>query len=436
MGSETSNHLKTMDPTLKPKILKRVRGFPDQLPEESAQKEALLSTIIQVLKNFDFQKVHPPILELSDLFTRSLGENSDIVHKEMYSLQKGEESLTLRPEGTVSIARMFITHKMRDSLPLRWYYHGPMFRHERPQKGRFRQFHQVGVEFLGDPSIQADAEILSLSWVLVQKLALKGKTFLEINSLGSLKEREQYKKQLKAFLSPFQKQLSPESQTRLKQNPLRILDSKDPADQNLIKKAPLLRDSLGPASREKYENIKKLLAELNIPFKENTGLVRGLDYYNDLVFEWTSPELGAQSTFLAGGRYDSLIESLAGPPTPALGWALGLERLQILSRSFPVEPMQIGLLSSGEKAEKKAFQIAYKLRAEGWSVHFRFSGNFSKQMKRMSKKCLFALIYGEREHNKEEIILKDLLKKQQISFPLSQLKEELQKKILKQPELK
>ena len=410
--------------------LQRVRGFPDHLSEESFQMDSLLHVITEVFRSFDFQKVNPPILEYSELFSRTLGENSDIVNKEMYSFQKGDESLTLRPEGTASIARMFITQKMYKQLPLRWYYQGPMFRHERPQKGRFRQFYQVGVEFLGDSDEIADVEILSMAWLLIKKMKFEKKVILEINSLGSLGERKKYKDELKKFLSPFKEKLSPESQIRLQKNPLRIWDSKEKRDQEIMEKAPLLRDSLQGSTLKKYEEIKRLLRALSIPFQENRGLVRGLDYYNDLVFEWTSKELGAQSAFLAGGRYDKLIEYLGGHSTSAVGWALGLERLSLLCEFFPTRKMvQIGLLAVGERAEKKAFQLAYELRAEGFTVYYRFSGNFSKQMKRVSQKCLFALIYGEKEHAQGQILLKNLSGGEQLSFPISRLKEELKKKL-------
>lgn len=412
-------------------LLQRVRGFPDQLAEESFQLDSLLSIIRGVLESFDIHRVNPPILEYSELFFRTLGEGSDIVNKEMYSFQKGDKSLTLRPEGTASIARMFITQELSNQLPLRWYYQGPMFRHERPQKGRFRQFYQLGVEFLGDSTAKADVEILSAVWVLIQKLNIEKKVDLEINSLGSLEERKDYQKKLKQYLLPLKNKLSADSQRRLIKNPLRIWDSKEEPDQELMKKAPLLRDSLQKQSLEKFEEINEGLASLNIPFRENNRLVRGLDYYNDLVFEWTSRDLGAQSAFVAGGRYDGLIENLGGPSTPAVGWALGLERLNLLCEFFKRKPIQIGLLASGPAAEKKATQLAYELRSVGFSVYYRFSGNFSKQMKRIGQKCLWALIYGEKELAKGEITLKNLNAGEQYSLPLSQLKEELKKKLPK-----
>ena len=409
--------------------IQKVRGFPDQLEEDCFQYDSLLAVIISLLKKFNFSKVSSPILEYSELFNRTLGEESDIVNKEMYSFQKGEDHFTLRPEGTVGIARMFITQKLERQLPLRWFYYGPMFRHERPQKGRFRQFHQLGVELLSDREESADIEILSLAWLLVKQLKLENKSCLEINSLGSLEERNSYKQKLKKFLADFKNQLSEDSQMRLEKNPLRIWDSKEQQDQEILKKAPLLKESLHPESLKKYEKIKQVLTQFKIPFKENHKLVRGLDYYNDLVFEWTSAELGSQSAFLAGGRYDSLISQLGGKETPAIGWALGLERLSLLISPFKAEPLQLGIISSLEKtAQEKALKLAHELRANGFSIYHHFSGNFSKQMKRVGQKCLFALIYGEKEQNKQEVILKDLAQGNQNSLPLSSLKQELQKK--------
>ena len=410
-------------------LIKKVRGFPDHLEEECFQHDSLLSVITSVLNQFSFLKVSPPILEYAEIFSRTLGKESDIVNKEMYSFQKGEDSFTLRPEGTVGIARMFITQKLDRELPLRWFYYGPMFRHERPQKGRFRQFNQLGVEFLGDKEDSADMEILSLAWLLVKKLKLENKTSLEINTLGSLEERTNYKKKFKKFLSDFKSQLSLDSQMRLEKNPLRIWDSKEDQDKEILKKAPILKETLQKDSLNKYEKIKQLLNQFEIPFKENHKLVRGLDYYNDLVFEWTSSDLGSQSAFLAGGRYDGLISQLGGNSTPAIGWALGLERLSLLCHEFKTKALKLGLICSLEKQyQEKALKLIYDLRLEGFSVYHYFSGNFSKQMKRISKKCLFALIYGEKEQNKQEIILKDLKQNKQVSLPLSSLKQELQKK--------
>ena len=404
----------------------RARGFPDRLPHETLQLDAILSRSLEVLKAFGFQRADPPVLEYTEVFSRTLGEGSDIVNKEMYSFRRGEESLTLRPEGTAGLIRLFISEKLQQQTPLRFFYHGPMFRHERPQKGRFRQFYQLGAEIIGEAGGRADAELLSLTWLLMKKLRLKDKAALEINTIGGAAGRGAYTEALKGFLAPFSSDLSAESRARLSKNPLRILDSKDKKDQEILERAPRLWDHLKPESLQKYESVKKILSGLSIPFKENPRLVRGLDYYNDLVFEWTSPDLGAQSGVLAGGRYDGLSEALGGPPAPAAGWAAGMERLALLCGAFPGENPDIGIVSVGAEAQDRAFQLAHQLREEGWRVYFRFSGNFSKQMSRAAqKKCRLALFFGEKELKQGDISLKDLQTEQQFSVPLAGLKSRL-----------
>lgn len=411
-------------------LVQKVRGFPDHLPEASFQYDSLISQIQHILHLFDFQKVNPPILEHSSLFSRSLGIDSDIVNKEMYSFQQGDTFLTLRPEGTASIARMFITQKLAQQIPLKWYYHGPMFRHERPQKGRFRQFHQLGVEYIGNPNTEADIEILSMAWFLVKKLQLQNHVQLEINSIGSVQERQLYKQALKNYLLPLEKDLSPISQKRLKNNPLRILDSKEQQDQDVLKQAPVLQTYLQKDTLNKYASIKNMLQKRDIPFHENPSLVRGLDYYNDLVFEYTSPQLGkSQSSFLAGGRYDHLIQHLKGPATAAVGWALGLERLSLLTKRFVKQKISFGLVSVGDKAIQQAHYIAHDLRSQDLAVSYYFSGNISKQIKRISETCLFALIYGNKEHDKQEILIKNLKTSEQNKLSLNQLAQNLTKQL-------
>ena len=408
---------------------KKVRGFPDSLEKDCFEQDSILAVIFKILKNFNFSRVNPPILEYSDLFSRTLGSDSDIVNKEMYSFSAGGDSLSLRPEGTAGSARMFITQKQHKNLPLRWFYYGPMFRYERPQKGRMRQFQQIGVELLGESDLSSDVEILSLGHLLIKALQLEDTACLQINTLGSIEERQKYLVKFKGFLLKFKKDLSDDSQKRLDRNPLRVWDSKDERDQEILKTAPVLKKELGSASLDRQNKIKDQLSELGIPFVENPKLVRGLDYYNDLVFEWTSEDLGSQSAFLAGGRYNDLIEQLGGRPTPAVGWALGLERLCLLCAPAQKEKLQLGLVCLGGEFEKKAAQLAYDLRKDGFSVCYRFSGNFSKQMKRISESCQFALIYGQKEQEKKEIVLKDLKTSRQSVFPVLSLKQELKKKL-------
>ena len=401
--------------------LKRVRGFPDHLPEEVLKHDAILNKAIEVSQRFNFQKIELPILEHTEVFARTLGLGSDIVNKEMYTFQKGEESFTLRPEGTASVARLFITEKLKDQLPLRWIYHGPMFRHERPQKGRFRQFSTVAVEILGESQETTDVESISLAFLFLEELKLKNKVTLEINSIGSSETRSSYKEKLKDYLKPFYKKLSADSQVRFDKNPLRIWDSKDEQDQEIMKKAPLIQDSLDAESMKSYESIKNQLKDLNIPFKENPQLVRGLDYYNHLVFEFKSADLGAQSAVLAGGRYDRLIETLGGPSVPAVGWGAGIERLALLHPALPIPSPEIGLVALGEEAQIKFLELAFLLRKEGYRIFYKFSGNLSKQMARINKlSCSQALILGEKEIKENHLILKDMeSQKQRVLSDLS-----------------
>ena len=406
------------------KPLQRVRGFPDKLPEDSFQFDQILSNITEVINRFNFERIDFPILEYSNLFVKTLGESSDVVNKEMYSFTQSEESLTLRPEGTACVARMFITEKLQRQLPLRFFYHGPMFRHERPQKGRFRQFYQIGAELLGEDNETSDIELLSMVHLIAKKLNISDKVTLEINSIGDAKDRANYKQQLVKYLSSYETKLSSDSQRRLKTNPLRIWDSKEESDKKIMENAPKLMDFLSKDSLSKYENIKKGLKDLGIPFKENFKLVRGLDYYNDLVFELTSEHLGSQSAVLAGGRYNSLIKTLGGPDTAAVGWAAGLERLTLLCEKYKKTNLLIGLVCADEKAQQKAFKIAYELRQIGFDVYYKFSGNFSKQMKRLDQKnCSIALFYGEKEMEEQELTLslKDLKTGEQLKFKFEDL---------------
>lgn len=406
------------------KDLQRVRGFPDRLPQDTERFDFILSQAIRTIKLFDFDRVDTPLLESTNLFVRTLGASSDVVNKEMYSFQKGEEHLTLRPEGTASVARMFIQEKLQQQTPLRLFYYGPMFRHERPQKGRFRQFYQLGIEVLGDDSLYTEAEVISLAWLVIKNLGLSQKITVEINNIGNFEERENYKQDLKKFLTPLSSQLSADSQRRLQSNPLRILDSKEERDQKILEQAPLLKKHLKKESLSRYEELQKKLSQLQIPFKENTQLVRGLDYYNHFVFELTSSHLGSQSGVLAGGRYDSLIQSLGGPETKAIGWAAGLERLMILHDSPLKKEAKIGLVAVEDKGQNQAFQMAHSLREQNYKVHYRFSGNFSKQIKRLNEQqCQVALFFGEKElaQNPACVGVKNMQTEKQVEVVLSEL---------------
>ena len=361
-------------------------------------------------------------MERAEVFQRA-GENAAAVNKEMYLL-KGKEELALRPEGTASIARMFITEKLRP--PCRFIYSGPMFRHERPQKGRFRQFTTVAVEILGESGEKTDVEVLALAWYFLKELNLTDKVFLEINTIGNSIERKTYIKNLINYLEPYKKDLSRESQVRLEKNPLRILDSKQTEDQKILEQAPYITPYLTSETKNSYSFIKQQLNQLSIPFQENPRLVRGLDYYNHLGFEIKSHQLGAQSALIAGGRYDSLVEALGGPSTPATGWGAGVERLALLSRQPPPPIPEIGVIAVGEKPQEKAFHKTLELREKGYGVYFRFSGNFSKQMKRVSEKnCAIALIFGEKEMKDHSITIKNMKTKEQVLIKETDLEQNL-----------
>lgn len=407
------------------KPLQRARGFPDNLPKTLAKHNRIVSKAFEVAKRFCFEPVETPILEPVEVFRRALEEGT-IITKEMYIIQNAGEKLALRPEGTASIARMFITEKLKRRLPLRFIYSGPLFRHERPQKGRFRQFTTVGIEILGEADETADIEILTVAWIFLEELNLNASFSLEINTLGSSEERRSYAQKLLQYFKPLEKKLSPESQERLKKNPLRILDSKQKEDQEFVREAPLIQESLSEKTLKSYSLIKEQLQSFHIPFTENPYLVRGLDYYNHLVFEIKSMELGAQSAILAGGRYDGLIETLGGSPTPAAGWGAGVERLALLCEGEASFSPEIALVAVGENPQNKAFKKAYFLRKKGYSVYCRFTGNFSKQMRRASTKgCLAALIFGEKEARSGTVTLKNLSTEKQHTVKEENLEQEL-----------
>lgn len=409
------------------KPLQRARGFPDHLPKALAKHNKIISKAFEVAKRFCFETVETPVLEPVEVFKRAL-EGGAIVTKEMYIVKNAGEELALRPEGTASIARMVITEKLEHRLPLRFIYSGPLFRHERPQKGRFRQFTTVGIEILGERGETADIEALAFAWIFLEELNFNASFSLEINTIGSSKEREIYIQKLLHYFKPLKKKLSKESQERLEKNPLRILDSKQEEDQELLKRAPFIQESLSKETLKNYSLIKERLQAFHIPFIENPYLVRGLDYYNHLVFEVKSSKLGAQSAILAGGRYDGLIENLGGSATPAVGWGAGVERLSLLCEEEASFSPEIALVAVGENPQSKAFKKAYLLRKKGYSVYFRFTGNFSKQMKRASAKgCLIALIFGEKEVQGGTVTLKDLNTEKQHTFKEENLEQELKR---------
>jgi histidyl-tRNA synthetase len=335
-----------------------------------------------------------------------------MVSKETYTFQdRGGDSLTLRPEGTAGIARAFISNGLAQNLPLKLYYSGPMFRYERPQKGRYRQFHQIGVECLGLETPTADVECLALAFDLLNKIGLSGKTRLEINSLGDPESRQKHRDLLVTYLKDFEKDLSPDSQVRLQKNPLRILDSKDAGDQKILLNAPLLKDCLNDFSKNFFGQVLEGLDVLKIPYQVSDRLVRGIDYYTHTVFEFVTTDLGAQGTVLAGGRYDGLIEQMGGPSTPGVGWASGIERLALLldPSLAQVQLKTVVVICADDRAEKKCLELSHELRLRGLRVEMPTSGNMGKKMKRANKiGAQYAIIIGESEFNSQTVALKDL----------------------------
>jgi histidyl-tRNA synthetase len=392
--------------------LQPVRGTRDIFGAEAASFRWIEQTAHSTALLYGFEEISTPIFEFKDVFHRTLGETSDVVSKETYTFtDRGGDDLTLRPEGTAGIARAFISGGMAQNLPLKFYYSGPMFRHERPQKGRYRQFHQIGVEVLGIETPSADIEVIAYGWHLLKKLGLADSCRIEINTLGDQESRTLYRNHLVQYFNQYQSQLSPDSQVRLEKNPLRILDSKDPNDRKIIENAPKFKDFLNSASTEFYNKVLMGLRTLEIPFVENEHLVRGLDYYCHTVFEITTTHLGAQGTVLAGGRYDGLIELMGGNKTPGVGWASGIERLALLSEghNHTHADALVALLPADDSAEMSCLKLSQDLRLDGLRCELLTSGNVGKKMKRANKLgARFAIIIGESELQKNTAAVKDL----------------------------
>ena len=392
--------------------LQSLRGMVDLLPAATSRWQWLEQTAREHFRRSCIREIRTPLLEATELFARGIGEATDVVGKEMYSFNdRGDRSCTLRPEGTASVVRAAIQHGLLSQGAQRLWYGGPMFRYERPQGGRQRQFHQIGIEFLGFADPRSDVEAIAIAWDLLEALGITGLQ-LELNSLGSRDDRQAYRDALVAWLSERQDQLDADSQQRLSTNPLRILDSKNPQTQQLLQDAPNLEQSLSDPSRERYEQVKAGLSALNIPYFCNPHLVRGLDYYGHTAFEITSDALGAQATVCGGGRYDGLVEQLGGPGTACVGWAMGLERLMLLlgGESQQSQSPDVVVISQGADAEALAVPVARQLRQLGHAVEVDLSGaGFGKQLKRAGKSgARWAVLIGDEEASSGQLQRKDL----------------------------
>lgn len=393
--------------------LQPVRGTQDLLNEDCARFRQIDDSAWTLARRYGCQEIRTPIFEFSEVFHRTLGETSDMVAKETYTfLDRGNESITLRPEGTAGIARAFISNGLAQHLPLRFYYSGPMFRYERPQKGRYRQFHQIGVEYLGFDDAWADVECIALAAAILRDLGLENSAELELNSLGDTESRQKHRGLLVEYLEKYEKELSPDSQVRLKKNPLRILDSKDANDQKILQGAPGLESCLNPASKVFAEEVQKGLELLKIPFRLNARLVRGIDYYTHTVFEFITKELGAQGALVAGGRYNGLIRLMGGPETAGVGWAAGMERLSLLLAQRPspqADTELIVTLAADEAAEAFCFQLAEDLRRRARRADHLRGGALAKKMKKAAKMgATEVLIAGATELYDNKVTVKNM----------------------------
>ncbi len=393
--------------------IQAIRGMNDMLPDESPIWERFEAIVQDWLRRYGYRQIRMPILERTELFVRSIGEVTDIVEKEMYTFtdRLNGDSLTLRPEGTASCVRAALQHNLLYNGPQRLWYAGPMFRHERPQKGRYRQFHQVGVEALGLGGADADAELIVMGARLWRDLGLD-RISLEINTLGSSEARLRYRARLVQYLERHVDALDEDARRRMHTNPLRVLDSKNPQMQGLIESAPRLLDDLDEESLQHFENVQRLVRLSGVNFTINPRLVRGLDYYNRTVFEWVTDALGAQGTVCAGGRYDGLIEQIGGKPAPAAGFAMGVERLiALMAGAAAPEPwLDVYVVWSGTHAEAHAWRVAERLRDDGLNVFMHHGGgSFKSQMKRADGSgARFAVIVGDDEAQADEATLKPL----------------------------
>ena len=403
------------------KQIQAIRGMNDCLPSESGLWQYVESTIRQVVASYGYQEIRTPVVESTDLFKRSIGEVTDIVEKEMYTFaDRNSDSLTLRPEGTACVVRAGNEHGLLYNQQQRLWYIGPMFRHERPQKGRYRQFHQFGIEVFGLAGPDIDAEVILLSARLWEKFGISQNVTLEINSLGSTEARASYKQKLVTFLKTRESELDEDSLRRLQTNPLRVLDSKNPQVQNAVKDAPKLIDCLDEESAKHFQGLCERLDNLGIQYRVNPALVRGLDYYNRTVFEWVTDSLGSQGTVCAGGRYDGLVEQLGGKATQGVGFAMGLERLVLMLQTLELDKnlvsvVDIYVTAMDESVELYARQISETLRDALPQIKLMNhcgGGNFKKQMKRADQSgASIAFIIGQDEMASQQVSIKYLREK-------------------------
>jgi len=391
--------------------LQPVRGTKDLIGEELRRHRHVIETSRRIAETFGFEEWATPAFEDTRVFSRTLGETSDVVTKEMYSFtDRSGQSLTLRPEATAGICRALVSNGLTQSLPQKVFSAGPMFRYERPQKGRYRQFHQIDVELIGPAHPLADAEVIACGHATLAALGIGAEVMLEINTLGDVESRHAWRAALIAYFDAHRAHLSPESQERLERNPLRILDSKEPADQAIVAGAPIIAPYLTPAAALFYAGVKEGLARFGVPFREDPRIVRGLDYYGHTAFEFVTTALGAQGTVMGGGRYDGLVAEMGGPPTPAVGWAAGIERLAMLLPEAPRSAAPVAVVPVSPFLEDAAITLLGRLRNAGIRAEMEYSGNLRRRMERANRiGARAAVILGEDERARQSVQLKDLV---------------------------
>jgi histidyl-tRNA synthetase len=407
--------------------LQPARGTRDILGEEMRRQRHVAETARAVSELYGYQEIATPIFEFSEVFKRTLGDTSDIVTKEMYSFtDNGGETITLRPENTAGVARAVISGGLAQNVPLKFFYAGPMFRYERPQKGRYRQFHQIGIELIGVPEPLADIEVIATGAHILDRLGVLQHTVLELNTLGDQESRAAYRAALVDYMRQHFDKLSADSRARLDRNPLRILDSKEEGDIAIVRAAPQLKEFLNEKSRAFFDAVRRGLDALGIAHQWNGFLVRGLDYYAHTAFEFKTDKLGAQSAVMAGGRYDGLIAQMGGPELPGVGWAAGIERLAMLLEQAPPLPRPIAIVPIGAEAEQQAIKLSSELRHAGLVVELGYRGNVSKRMKDANKvRARAAILIGEDELKKGAATVRDLDTGEQAEVPLAALKDRL-----------
>ena len=408
--------------------LQPVRGTRDLIGEDFRRFAHVINTAREISQRYGFEEWATPIFEDTRVFSRTLGDTSDVVTKEMYTFaDRGGDSVTLRPEGTAGVCRALVTNGLTQSLPQKVFYAGPMFRYERPQKGRYRQFHQIGCELIGPAEPLADAEAIACGWDILCALGIQAETVLELNTLGDSESRDAYRAALVEYFTQHRASLSADSQMRLEKNPMRILDSKDEGDKKLVANAPTIEPYLTEHAAGFFRDVQKYLTAFGVPFVINPRIVRGLDYYSHTAFEFVTTALGSQGTVLAGGRYDGLVAEMGGPSTPAIGWAAGIERLSMLVAEAPAAARSVVVIPRFDGAEARALEVLQLLRGCGVRAEMSYRGNYKRRMDRAKKQNAWAIILVDEPKSENEFSFKNMESEKFHQFDWENLKSEVRK---------